>query len=138
MDDLAYRLTHDLLGRIGGPMTFRVIFQPLMSASFAVRDGIKDAKTGRPAYFWSFFTDPSHIGERLHECWTSISKIFFLALVLDVIYQVTQFHRFYLGEALITAVVLAMIPYILLRGPIGRIARYWRGGSSIAPSSSRL
>jgi hypothetical protein len=138
MDDLLYRLTHDLVGRIGGPMTFRMILQPLMSASFAVRDGIQDAKTGRPAYFWSFFTDPTRVGERLHECWTSISKIFVLALVLDVIYQVTQFHRFYPGEALITAVVLAVIPYILLRGPIGRIARHWRGGDGIAPSSSRL
>ena len=138
MDDMFYRLTHDLLGRIGGPMSFRVICQPLMSAFFAVRDGVHDGKTGRPAYFWSFFTDPTHVGERLRECWTSVSRIFFLAVVLDVIYQVSQFHRFYPGEALITAVFLAVIPYILLRGPIGRIARHWRGGDGIAQSSSRL
>jgi hypothetical protein len=32
---------------------------------------------------------------------------------------------FYPGEAVIVAVALAFFPYLLLRGPIDRIARWW-------------
>jgi hypothetical protein len=33
------------------------------------------------------------------------------------------FKTFYPGEALFTALLLAFVPYLLLRGPISRIAR---------------
>jgi hypothetical protein len=35
---------------------------------------------------------------------------------------------FYPGEAVIVAAALAFVPYVLLRGPIARIAR-WRLGA---------
>ena len=45
-------LTHrsfweDLLGRVGGPITFRLILQPSIAFILAIRDGLKDAKAGR-------------------------------------------------------------------------------------------
>jgi len=54
-------LTHrsfweDLIGRVGGPITFRLILQPSIAAILAIRDGLKDAKAGRPLYFWSLFS----------------------------------------------------------------------------------
>jgi hypothetical protein len=33
---------------------------------------------------------------------------------------------FYPGEAVIVAIMLAFVPYPLLRGPFARIARWWR------------
>ena len=56
MDDMTTRFWTDLIGRLTGPMTFRLILQPAMASLLAVRDGIKDAKAGRPAYFWAIFT----------------------------------------------------------------------------------
>jgi hypothetical protein len=40
---------------------------------------------------------------------------------MDAIYQYMVLRRFYLGEALVTAFVLAILPYILIRGPVDRI-----------------
>ena len=42
---------------------------------------------------------------------------------MDAIYQFMVLRRFYLGEALVTVFVLAVLPYLLIRGPVDRIAR---------------
>jgi hypothetical protein len=47
-DDLLTRFWTDLVGRLTGPMTFRLILQPLMAILIAVRDGVKDAREDRP------------------------------------------------------------------------------------------
>ena len=47
---------------------------------------------------------------------------------MDTIYQAVEFESFYPTEAVIVALVLAFIPYVLLRGPIARIARLWFEG----------
>jgi hypothetical protein len=43
--------------------------------------------------------------------------------VLDVIYQIIVQRFVYPGEALITAFILAIVPYLILRGLVTRIAR---------------
>ena len=50
---------------------------------------------------------------------------------MDVVYQFIVLKTFYPGEAVIVAVALALVPYVLLRGPIARIAR-WRLGSGVS------
>jgi hypothetical protein len=39
------------------------------------------------------------------------------------VYQLIVLHFVYPGEALIVAFILAIIPYVLLRGPAMRVAR---------------
>ena len=133
MEDLFTRLWENLIGRIGGPMSFRLILQPAMAIFFAVRDGLKDARTGRPAYFWSLFTEPAHRREFLHEGWKAVARVFIFALLMDAVYQFIVLRWFYPGEALIVAFILAFLPYLAIRGPVNRIARLW-GYHSIAPS----
>lgn len=58
----------------------------------------------------------------------SVGKIFAFAIILDVIYQLIVFRWIYPVEILDVGILLAVIPYALLRGPINRIAR-----SSMAP-----
>ena len=123
MEEMLTRFWENLLGRVGGPMTFRLILQPIMAAIFAVRSGLKDAKEGKPAYFWSLFTDSVHRRERLRDGWKSVGKVFVIAIIIDLVYQLIVFRWFYPGEALIVAIVLAICPYILIRGPVARIAR---------------
>ena len=48
MDDTLARFWNDMVGRLTGPMTFRLILQPVMATLFATLDGIKDARVGRP------------------------------------------------------------------------------------------
>jgi hypothetical protein len=113
----------DLLGRLGGSMTFRLILQPMMAAFFAIHDGLRDAHEKKSAYFWSIVSNPSHRRDLLREGWKAISKVFILAFVLDVVYQYLAFRWFYPGEALMVAFGLAFIPYLLIRGPVNRVAR---------------
>jgi hypothetical protein len=90
---------------------------------FGIRDGLKDARLGRPAYFWTIFSDRTQRSELLHEGWKAVMKVFIMAVVIDAVYQYLQLAWFYPGEALIVAFILAFIPYLLIRGPINRIAR---------------
>jgi hypothetical protein len=48
MEDLFSRIVEDLVGRVSGPMKFRLILQPVMAAIFAIRSGLKDAKENNP------------------------------------------------------------------------------------------
>jgi hypothetical protein len=126
MEEFFARVLNDLFGRIGGPMSFRLILQPAMAFAFAIRDGLKDAREGQPAYFYSLFTDPVNRRSRLREAFKAVSRVFTLAIIMDLIYQVIVLRWFYPLEALIVAFVLALLPYILLRGPVNRIARFQR------------
>lgn len=46
---------------------------------------------------------------------------------MDAIYQIFVLKSFRPVQAVIIALLLAFIPYVLLRGPAARIARWWRG-----------
>ena len=60
----------------------------------------------------------------LRDGWKSIGKVFCLAMLLDVIYQLVVFHRLYPLELVTVPFVLAIIPYLLVRGPVTRIASH--------------
>jgi hypothetical protein len=121
------RLWHQLIDRPSGPMSFRFILQPSMAAIAAVHDGIRDGSAGRPPFLWTIASNPQERTERLHEGLTATARIILLGLAMDAIYQVLVFQRFYPVEAVIIAVLLAFVPYLLIRGPITRIARLWYG-----------
>jgi hypothetical protein len=118
--DILQRIVENIFGRLDGPLHFRFILQPLIAIIFAVMDGLKDAKTGQPAYFWAIVYNPEHRKELLHSGWKHVGKIFIIASVLDIVYQLKVFHRIYPGELLIVAFVLAIVPYLLVRGPVNR------------------
>jgi len=121
------RMWQNLLDRPGGPMTFRFILQPIMATIAALYDGIKDARTGRSPYLWTILTNPEKRGGRLQEGLVSTARVILLGLCMDVIYQFIEFDTFHPAEAVIIALLLAFVPYLLLRGPCERIVRWWRG-----------
>ncbi len=127
MDPLIARVSHNLVARVTGPMHFRVLLQPGMATFFAIRDGLKDARECKPAYFWGLFTDKGERKAMAENGWKSVGKVFILAIVLDVIYQLIE-HRWtvYPGEAALVAIILAIVPYLLIRGPVNRIACHQR------------
>jgi hypothetical protein len=123
MEDLFSRIFEDLVGRVSGPMKFRLIFQPVMAAIFAIRSGLRDAKEEKPAYLWAMFTNPDSWVDMMRDGWKSLGRVFILAILLDAIYQFIVFRWFYPLEALLVAAILALIPYLLIRGPVNRIAK---------------
>ena len=122
MEDLFSRIAENLADRVSGPMKFRLILQPVMAALFAIRSGLKDAKENKPPYFWGLFTDPEHRRDMLRDGWKSVGRVFIFAIVMDGIYQFIVFRWFYPVEALLVAIILALVPYLLIRGPVNRIA----------------
>jgi len=126
MKDMLARVWMNLGDRVGGPMTFRIILQPTMAALLALLAGLKDAREGRPPFFWTVLTDAANRADLLREGWKAIARVFFLAVIMDVIYQWIVARWIYPLEVLIVAILLAVVPYILIRGPVNRIARRWR------------
>jgi hypothetical protein len=123
MDEMLARIWENLGGRIGGPMKFRLLLQPLMVSIFAVRAGLQDARAGRPPFFWSVLSDARGRSALLRDGWKDIAKIFTMAVLIDMAYQVIVERWVYPLESLIVAIILAVVPYLLLRGPVSRIAR---------------
>jgi len=113
----------NLAARVGGPMTFRIILQPLMAAIFAFRDGLKDARENRPPYLWTLITDPSQRPDLIRHGWAAVGRVFILAIVMDVIYQLIVVGWIYPLETIAVAILLAVIPYLVIRGPVNRLAR---------------
>jgi hypothetical protein len=123
MDSIWMRVGTQLLARVTGPMKFRLVLQPLMASFFAVRAGLADAKAGRTPYFWGLLSDHGQREDMIKDGWKSVGRVFILALVLDVVYQIIEIHFVYIGEAIIVAFVLAILPYLILRGIVTRLAR---------------
>lgn len=122
------RFWSDMLARTDGPMSFRFLLQPTMATLAAAVDGLKDARSGRPPYLWKIAHTPSR--ELRLQYWregvTAVARILLLGVVMDAIYQIKVFGGFrYPLETFVIAVALAFVPYVLLRGPAGRLASLW-------------
>jgi len=126
MEDILTRFVTDLIGRLSGPLTLRLFLQPAVAIFLAARDGLKDAREGRPPHFWRMVTGPPEARRRrARETWRAVLKVFIMAALLDCVYQFLVFRWIYPVEAMFTAVILAILPYLILRGVINRIARAW-------------
>lgn len=121
MEEILHRIFENLSDRVSGPMKFRLVLQPIMAAIAAVRSGLKDAREGRPPYFWALFTDPEHRRELLRDGWKSVARVFIFAVSIDAVYQYIVLCWFYPAEALLVAAILALLPYLLIRGPVNRV-----------------
>lgn len=124
-EQVRQRMIHNLLERSSGMMSFRFLLQPIMAAIAALIDGIKDARTGQSFYLWSIINNSEGRFNRLRDGILSTSRIILLGLCMDGIYQYFEFNAFFPGEAVVIALLLAFVPYLLLRGLFARAARWW-------------
>ena len=122
MDDVWVRMATNLVDRVQGPLHFRFVLQPVVASIFAILSGLKDARAHRPPYLWGLFNHPEHRIAMVNDGWKSVGKVFIVALVLDIVYQILVFHFVYSGEVLIVGFVLTIAPYLVLRGLVNRLA----------------
>lgn len=122
MEDVLMRIAENLVERVSGPMHLRVYLQPTMATIFAVLAGLRDARAGNPPYFWSLLNDPVNRAARLKNGWKDVSMVFALALVLDLGYQFFVQGTVFPFEMLIVAILLALVPYLVVRGLVTRFA----------------
>lgn len=131
MDELS-RMWEQLTGRVSGPMWFRLILQPLVASILGIRAGLRDARAGKAAFFWSALTDPTARPDLVRHGWKDIWKVFLVAVILDLIYQVIALPGLYPLQKVIVAIVLAIVPYVVARGLTNRIAGAYRRGKDQA------
>lgn len=121
MLEMLTRGIEDLVGRNSGPFHFRLIVQPLMAAILAIRAGWADAWEGEPIFFWTLVREPKRTAAMLRNLWRIAGKVFLVAVVLDVIYQIVVFRWVYPVETLVVATVLALVPCMVVRGVGNRV-----------------
>jgi hypothetical protein len=130
MGELFARMWREVAARPSGPMAFRFYLQPAMAILAAVHDGLRDAREGAPAYFWSLFVDRVNRRARLREGWRAVRNVFVLAMIMDLFYQAFVIKAFRPVQAVDVAVLLAIVPYLFMRGPVNRLARLVRRARS--------
>jgi hypothetical protein len=89
----------------------------------AIRAGLRDARAGRRSYFWAVLMDLDHRKDLLREGWKNVGKVFVVAFPGRDL-SVHRFRWLYPSEALLVATVLAVLPYLVVRGPVNRIASF--------------
>jgi hypothetical protein len=130
LEMLSQRGEH-LLGRASGPLNFRLFVMPLVVTFLAIRAHRRDVREGKGTFLWAFFKSPTERRRLFRSGLRDFGKVFIVACVLDTTYQILVLKSYYPGEMLVVAVVCAVVPYLLVRGPITRIAtllhRRWTG-----------
>ena len=117
-----------LIGRLDGPLHFRLVVMPTVVTFLAWRAHRRDVREGRPTRLGAFFTDPAARTRLVRSALKDIGRVFVVAVVMDSAYQLWVFRWVYPVQLLIVAVACAIVPYVLVRGPVMRLARrFWRG-----------
>ena len=122
MEDVLARVWENLGGRIGGPLSFRLILQPMTAISLRDQGGTARMRAITGRLFLDDLTNPDAREELLQEGWKAVAKIFVLAVVDRPRLSTHRVPLDLPGELLIIAFLLACAPYLLVRGPVNRIA----------------
>ena len=109
----------DLPKRLTGPGRFRFVLQPTIAILLGIRDGLLDARTGRPAYLYSllFFRGRR---ELFWSGFNSVMNLMLMGILLDSIAQWLILGASYPGAAIVIGPVLITIPYALARAVANR------------------
>jgi hypothetical protein len=99
----------NLSGRLGGPMSFRLLMQPAVAIFFAVRAGVRDARENKPTFLGCALSNPSSWRARMRLSWKDVGAVFIIAVILDAVYQVLMHSGIFALELLITATLLALV-----------------------------
>ncbi len=112
--------------RAEGPMSLRLLLQPTIASILAIRSGPRDAAEGRAPFGWRILTDSAHRAELIRDGWKGVGTVFLLAVCLDVVYQLMVHGTALPRQAVILALLIAILPYLILRGVTTRIAQATR------------
>ena len=121
--DFLVRGAERLIARADGPLHFRLVVMPLVVTFLALRAHRRDVREGRPTRLGAFFTDPAARTRLVRSALKDIGRVFVVAVVMDTAYQLWVFRWVYPVQLLIVAVACAIVPYVLVRGPITRLVR---------------
>ena len=94
---------------------------------FGTRDGIKDARAGRPPFLRDLIFHKAERPGLMRSALASVRDLIAIAILLDVISQLIIFRMVHPGAALLIGPVLIALPYASSRALANRTAK-WRAG----------
>jgi hypothetical protein len=122
-----FEIWESMLMRTKDFLQLRLLFGPLQSILLATLIAKRDAKKQYPPYIWRFLATSKQRRAISRNAWINAGKIFVLAVSIDIIYQLTEIIMFDAKmtfnalEAALVGLLLTIIPYILMRGPVQRV-----------------
>jgi hypothetical protein len=116
----------DIPARLAGPGRFRFIFQPLIAIVLGIRNGLGDARAGRPPYLSGVLFHRQHRGELVRTGFETVVNLLLMGILLDAVFQWVIIGVSHPGAALVVGPVLIVTPYALARALSNRLAR-WHG-----------
>jgi hypothetical protein len=139
LSEMFSRGVEELLGRASGPLHFRLFIMPLVVTVLAIRAHLRDVREGRSTTVGAFFNDPVERRRLVRSGLKDFGKVFLVACVLDTTYQLVVLHTFHPVQLVIVAVMSAIVPYALIRGPVTRLVRLlyrkWAGPANRTAAS---
>jgi hypothetical protein len=110
----------DIPKRLTGPGRFRFVLQPLVALLLGIRDGMIDARAGRPPYLYNLLFYQGQRRELLRSSFDTVINLILMGILLDSIVQWLILGASYPGAALVIGPVLITIPYVLARALTNR------------------
>jgi hypothetical protein len=132
--DFLLNILNRVLARLTGPLKLRFILQPIMAILLGVRDGVNDAKAGRPPFLFSVLTDPKGHKHDIRKAMRSLLVPLVIATVLDGVAQYLLFGWIRISGALVVGAMLMGLPYVVARALTNRIVSRRRRRSVSSPS----
>ena len=108
----------ELLGRASGPLHLRLAIMPTVVTVLAVRAGLRDAREGRTRFVGAIFANPAERPRLLRSALKDLGRVLVMAVAVDTVYQVFVLRAFHVVQLCIVVVACAIVPYVLIRGPV--------------------
>jgi hypothetical protein len=112
----------DIPKRLAGPGRFRFILQPLIATILGIRNGLGDARAGRPPYLWGMLFHRHLRSELVKSSFQAVANLLLMGILLDSVFQWVILGASYPGAALVVGPVLIMGPYTVARALSNRLA----------------
>lgn len=115
------RFWADIVSRITGPGGFRFILQPLVAIALGIRDGLSDARTGRPPYIAGIAYHGEQRGELIRSGIKTLLRPIIAATVVDGVFQYIILGRVHPAAAVMVGTLVLALPYSIARALTNRI-----------------
>jgi hypothetical protein len=113
----------DIPKRLAGPGRFRFILQPLVAIILGIRNGLADARAGRPPYLYGVLFHGDLRKELVQTGFTTVANLLLMGILMDSVCQWLILGTSYPGAALVVGPVLIVGPYGVARALSNRFAR---------------
>ena len=120
---LSQRFVDDLVARLHGPGRLRFLLQPIVAIVLGARDGVKDARAGKPPFLWGLAFRRSDRADMVRTALLSVRDLIAVAILLDIVAQLLIFRMVHPAAALLLGPVLIAFPYATSRALTNRVTR---------------